>query len=54
MKSNKIVWISLAEVEAHEENCADMDRGEKAFVNVLVSADSKGSAELQMKQMFGL
>lgn len=45
------IWISLAEVEALNEN-KHFARGEKSFVYVLVSASSEADVEGIIKQAF--
>jgi hypothetical protein len=52
MEMKKEVWITLAEVEAHDINWAELERGEKAFVNVLVIAESRGDAESRLRGEF--
>jgi len=49
LKDSGHLWVSLVEVEALEDH-AGFNRGEKAFVNALVLADSKEDAESRLRQ----
>lgn len=49
VQHSRFVWISLVEVEGLEGN-PHFDRGEKAFVNALVLADSVADAEKRLQR----